>query len=61
MTDDGTSRSVVRKGAVKNTWMVWDRKTHKPVKILHGLATGLKSEWQAREIRDQLILDHERK
>jgi hypothetical protein len=26
MTDDGTSRFVVRKGAVKNTWMVWDRK-----------------------------------
>jgi hypothetical protein len=58
MTDDSDSRFVVRKGTFKGRWMVWDRTIRGPAVIPdYGLAIDL-SEQQAREIRDQLILDH---
>jgi hypothetical protein len=53
-------RFVVRKGAVKDTWMVWDRETQRPAKINHrSLATGL-SEEQAREMSEILMRPHYR-
>jgi hypothetical protein len=54
MEDDSAPRFVVRYGAVKNTWMVWDRKFRGPAKILGGLAIRFKSKEQARELRDKL-------
>ena len=53
MSDVSESRFVVRQGAVKNTWMVWDRKLRGPA-ILGGLAARFESEEQARELRDKL-------
>ena len=44
MTGGGASRLIVGKGAVQNTWMVWDRKTRSPAKVQGGLATRLSRE-----------------
>jgi hypothetical protein len=48
-------RFVVRKGAVKDTWMVWDRKTQRPAK---GVAAGLTEE-RSRKVGDQLMHAYE--
>jgi hypothetical protein len=56
MTDDSPPRFVVRQGAIKNTWMVWDRQFRGPARIPGGYAIKL-SEERARQIRDQLMLD----
>jgi hypothetical protein len=50
------SRFVVRKGAERNTWMVWDRHTRGPAKTRSGIAIGL-SEAQARQVKVELMLD----
>jgi hypothetical protein len=51
-------RFVVRKGRVAGSWMVWDRKTHRPAKMQQGAAARLTEE-RAREIRDQLMRAYE--
>jgi hypothetical protein len=51
-------RFVVRRGALKDTWMVWDRKTQRPARMYQGVAAGLTEE-QARGISDLLIRDYE--
>lgn len=57
MTDDSAPRFVVRRGAIKNTWMVWDRKIRGPAKIPGGHAIKL-SEEQARQLRAKLERDN---
>jgi hypothetical protein len=59
MTDDPSQfpRFLVRKGAVRNTWMVWDRKLHHPAKLTNGPAVRLSQE-AARLLRDKL--EHQR-
>jgi hypothetical protein len=47
-------RFVVRKGRVTDSWMVWDRKTQRPAKMLYALAARLTEE-RAREIHNQLM------
>jgi len=45
---------VMRNGAVKHTWMIWDRTIRGPAKLEPGaLATGL-AEKQARELIEKL-------
>ena len=51
-------RFVVRKGIVEGSWMVWDRKTHRPAKMQQGVAARLTEE-RAREISDQLMRAYE--
>jgi hypothetical protein len=51
-----SSRFVVRKGAVRSTWMVWDRKIRGPAKTRQGYAVGL-SEAQAHQVKVELMLD----
>jgi hypothetical protein len=46
-------RFVVRKGVVRNTWMVWDRKFHSPARLEHGEAVRLSQE-AARLLRNKL-------
>jgi hypothetical protein len=48
-----TSRFVLRKGAVKNKWMIWDRERRGPARLLRGLACEL-SEEQARKLLENL-------
>jgi hypothetical protein len=55
MTDGVASRFIVRKGAVQNTWMVWDRKTRSPATVQGGFATGLSQE-RALQIWEYLTL-----
>ena len=59
MTEDaaGLSRFIVREGAVKNTWMVWDREERGHAIIQGRRAIGL-SEPQAHELREKLTRDH---
>jgi hypothetical protein len=55
MTDQPTtSRFVLRKGAVQDKWMVWDRERRGPARLLRGLACEL-SEEQARKSLEHLI------
>jgi hypothetical protein len=55
MTDGSASRFIVRKGAVQNTWMVWDRKTRSPAKFQGDLATKLSQE-RALQVWEYLTL-----
>ena len=51
---DCPPRFIIRKGTVRSTWMVWDRKIRAPAKLERGtLAAGL-SEEQARQLLEQL-------
>ena len=38
------ARFVVRKGAQRNTWMVWDRQIRGPAKLTRGPAARLSQE-----------------
>ena len=54
MTDQPTtSRFVLRKGAVQDKWMIWDRERRGPARLLRGLACEL-SEEQARKLLERL-------
>jgi hypothetical protein len=55
MTDNASQlpRFVVRKGAMRNTWMVWDRKIGGPAKLEKGEAARLSQE-AAHLLRDKL-------
>jgi hypothetical protein len=48
-----TSRFVLRKGAVQDKWMIWDRERRGPARLLRGLACEL-SEEQARKLLEHL-------
>ena len=56
VTDSKPSRFLVRKGSQPDSWMVWDRITGGPAKTRYGEAIGL-SEAQARQVKDELMLD----
>ena len=56
VTDSNPSRFLVRKGSQPDSWMVWDRITGGPAKTRYGEAIGL-SEAQARQVKDELMLD----
>jgi hypothetical protein len=62
MTDNASQlpRFVVRKGVMRNTWMVWDRKIGGPVKLVRGPAVRLSQE-AARLLRDKLEQQRGRK
>jgi hypothetical protein len=55
MTHADASRFIVRKGAVQNTWMVWDRKARSPAKFQGDFAAGLSHE-RALQIWEYLTL-----
>jgi hypothetical protein len=59
MTDSPSdlARFVVRKGTVRNTWMVWDRNIRGPAKTSEGPAVGL-SEEQAHRVKARLLHEH---
>jgi hypothetical protein len=58
MTDGGNApRFIVRKGAERDSWMVWDRKVRGPATTHIGLATGL-TEGEARQVRDWLSIKY---
>ena len=58
MTDDSTvSRFILRRGAIRGTWMVWDRKIRGPARLRLSWATGF-SEEQALETLAKLKLAH---
>jgi hypothetical protein len=58
MTDEpAVSRFVLRKGALPDHWMIWDRETRGPAKLDRGIAARL-SEEQARQMLEHLRKAH---
>ena len=54
MTDPApVPRFVVRRDVGRNTWMIWDRKFHRPAKLERGVAVRLSQE-AARLLKDKL-------
>ena len=57
MTDGNAPRFIVRKGAERDSWMVWDREIRGPAVTPNGLATGF-TEGEARQVKDWLALKY---
>jgi hypothetical protein len=59
MTDQSAPRFVVRQGAFRDTWMLWDREIRGPAEVPGSYAIKL-SEKQAQYLRDILVLEQGR-